>query len=79
MQDYYLRNRTFQEQNLVMRLTFVGVFFEVFFRFCIFFGNLLYPVIGFRLTVGLGITLMTGGLLLSSIINKASVSVMLLQ
>ncbi|KAI9258808.1 major facilitator superfamily domain-containing protein [Phascolomyces articulosus] len=67
MQEYYLRAKLFPEENLVMWLTFVGVLFEVFFRFFIFLGNIIYPLIGFKLVLILGITMMVGGLILSSL------------
>ncbi|KAI9258806.1 major facilitator superfamily domain-containing protein [Phascolomyces articulosus] len=70
MQDYYLRTELFPEKNLVMRLTFVGALYDVFFRFCIFLGNILYPIIGFRLVLVFGMTLMVLGLVLSSLVTS---------
>ncbi|KAI8139904.1 major facilitator superfamily domain-containing protein [Fennellomyces sp. T-0311] len=67
MQDYYLRKETFPGSNVQIKLTIVGALYQVLFTLCIFSGNLLYPIIGFRALLISGITLTTTGLLLSSL------------
>ncbi|KAI9266540.1 major facilitator superfamily domain-containing protein [Phascolomyces articulosus] len=72
MQDYYIRNKTFTSSNLIMSLTFIGMLYEVLFMFNIFTANILYPIIHFRILLMIGILFMTGGLLLSSIVNSVA-------
>ncbi|KAI9272871.1 major facilitator superfamily domain-containing protein [Phascolomyces articulosus] len=68
MQNYYMEEKVFSEGNQVMRLTFVATLFDVFFRLCNLLGNILYTLIGFRLVLILGICLIIGGLVISSLI-----------
>ncbi|KAI9274653.1 major facilitator superfamily domain-containing protein [Phascolomyces articulosus] len=69
MQDYYIRNQTFHEQNLVMRLTFVGTLFYVFMSVSVFIANIVYSVFGRIITHVLGIILFASGLVLASFVT----------
>ncbi|KAI9253945.1 major facilitator superfamily domain-containing protein [Phascolomyces articulosus] len=72
MQDYYIREgkSLSPDKSQIMYLTLVGATFQTLFKSCVFIGTLLYTFIGIRLTLLLGIVLLTGGLLLASFTNS---------
>ncbi|KAI9257128.1 major facilitator superfamily domain-containing protein [Phascolomyces articulosus] len=63
MQDFYLRNQTFTGQQVEVQLTFAGTLFHVSATICMFVGTTLYPFIGFRALLSIGIFLTMIGLI----------------
>ena len=65
MQDYYLRERVFNEPHAEMQLTFVGTLLQVIAVAFIFLGNIMYSFLGFRLLLIIGTTMSTLGMILA--------------